>query len=204
MAIRVGLTGGIGSGKSVVARIFEAIGVPVYYADDAAKRIQNTDPVVREKILSLFGAQAYTAEGMNRKFISSVVFSDAAMLEQLNQIVHPATLKDAEQWLASQTAPYAVKEAALIFESGAHHDLDLVIGVSAPMAMRITRTIARDGITEEEVKKRMSKQISDTIKMKLCDWVVYNDEKQLLIPQVLTIHQHLLSYPHQPFPSSFA
>jgi dephospho-CoA kinase len=200
LAIRVGLTGGIGSGKSVVARIFEAIGIPVYYADEAAKKIQNSDPEVREQIIKVFGTQAYTTEGMDRKFISSVVFSDTSKLEQLNAIVHPATLRDAAQWLADQTAPYAIKEAALVFESGAHHDLDVVIGVSAPIPLRIKRTIERDSITEEEVRKRMSKQINDTVKMKLCEFVVYNDEKQLLIPQVLAIHHQLLSYPKRSNP----
>jgi dephospho-CoA kinase len=189
--LRVGLTGGIGSGKSVVARIFETLGIPVYYADDAARRIQNDDPDVKQKILDAFGPDAYTGEGLNRPFISSVVFNDKSKLEQLNAIVHPATLRDAAQWLNSQTTPYAIKEAALIFESGAHRDLDFVIGVTAPLPLRIKRVIQRDGITEEDVHKRMEKQIKDIIKMRLCDAVIQNDEKQLLIPQVLALHDQL-------------
>jgi len=191
--IRVGLTGGIGSGKSVVARIFESLGTPVYYSDDAAKRIQNMDPVVKQKTIELFGQEAYNAEGLNKKFVSGIVFSDREKLEQLNAIVHPATIRDAEQWLDSQTSHYAIKEAALIFESGAHRDLDIVIGVTAPLSLRLQRTMARDGISSEEVHKRMEKQINVVIKMRLCDYVIINDEKQLLIPQVLAIHEKLLA-----------
>ena len=191
--IRVGLTGGIGSGKSVVARIFESLGVPVYYADDAARQIQNQDPQVKKQITEVFGADAYNAEGLNRKFISDIVFSDRQKLDQLNAIVHPATLRDAERWLNEQTTPYALKEAAIIFESGSHRDLDLVIGVTAPLPLRIKRTMTRDGISSHEVQERMSKQISDAIKMKLCDFVIFNDEKKLLIPQVLDIHEKILA-----------
>jgi len=191
--IRVGLTGGIGSGKSVVARIFESLGVPVYYADDAARQIQNQDPEVKKQITEVFGADAYNVEGLNRKFISDIVFSDRQKLDQLNAIVHPATIRDAERWLNEQTTPYALKEAAIIFESGSHRDLDLVIGVTAPLPLRIKRTMTRDGISAHDVQERMNKQISDAIKMKLCDFVIFNDEKKLLIPQVLDIHEKILA-----------
>lgn len=190
--LRIGLTGGIGSGKSVVARIFEALGIPVYYADDAARRIQNTDPLVRQQIIQVFGDHAYDDLGLNRPYISSIVFRDTEKLAELNAIVHPATIKDAAEWLARQTSPYAIKEAALIFESGSQRDLDFVIGVTAPVQLRIQRTMLRDGITEEEVRRRMERQIKDIIKMRLCDFVIHNDEKQLLLPQVLAIHNKLL------------
>ena len=192
--IKVGLTGGIGSGKSVVARIFSTLGIPVYFADDAARRIQDEDPGVKEQIISFLGIEAYTPAGLNRKYVANIVFNDADKLAQLNAIVHPATLRDAAEWLEAQQAPYAIKEAALIFESGSQRDLDYIIGVTAPTPLRISRTIQRDGITEEEVLKRMEKQISDKIKMRLCDAVIVNDEQQLLIPQVLEIHQRLLSH----------
>jgi dephospho-CoA kinase len=193
MPIKVGLTGGIGSGKSIVARIFESLGIPVYYADDAAKDLYWTDPVLRQAIIDQFGPEAYTDGELNRKYISGIVFSSPEKLEILNSLVHPATIKDAEKWLSSQTAPYAVKEAALIFESGSHRDLDQVIGVFAPESLRIKRVMARDKVTEEEVRRRMNNQVEDRIKMKLCDFVIHNDEKQLLIPQVLKIHEKLLS-----------
>lgn len=193
MPIKVGLTGGIGSGKSVVARIFENLGIPVYYADQAAKNLYTTDPDLKKAILTEFGEDAYADGQLNRKYIASVVFSSPEKLELLNSLVHPATLRDAERWLSSQTTTYAVKEAALIFESGSHRDLDLVIGVFAPPYLRIKRVMERDDISEEEVRKRMDNQIEDRIKMKLCDFIVHNDEKQLLIPQVLEIHQKILA-----------
>ena len=191
--LRVGLTGGIGSGKSVVARIFGSLGIPVYAADEAAKRIQNTDPGVKQRIIEAFGDKAYDASGLDRAFISSIVFRDPAKLQMLNDIVHPATIRDASEWLSRQTAPYAIKEAALIFESGSQRDLDLVIGVTAPEDLRIKRTMERDGVSAEEVHRRMARQISDVIKMRLCDFVIHNDEKTLLIPQVLAIHEQLLA-----------
>lgn len=194
--LKVGLTGGIGSGKSVVAKIFATLGIPVYYADEAARRIQEEDPRVRELIMDLLGEQAYIQGKLNRPFIAGIVFNDKEKLDQLNAIVHPATIRDAEQWLASQTSPYAIKEAALIFESGSQRDLDFIIGVTAPLPLRIRRTMTRDGVTEEEVRRRMEKQINDRIKMRLCDAVIMNDEQQLLIPQVLELHQKLLSLHH--------
>ncbi|MGB4771189.1 MAG: dephospho-CoA kinase [Chitinophagaceae bacterium] len=193
LMLKVGLTGGIGSGKTMVARIFAALGIPVYYADEAAKRIQQDNPEVRKQIVGLLGEEAYQNGILNRTYVSSIVFADKTKLEQLNAIVHPATIRDAENWLSAQTTAYAIKEAALIFESGSQGDLDFIIGVTAPMSLRIKRTMTRDGVTEEQVRHRMDKQISDQIKMRLCDAVIVNDEKQLLIPQVLELHQKLLS-----------
>jgi len=193
MTFKVGLTGGIGSGKSMVARIFETLGIPVYYADEAARDLQNNDPLLQAQIRSLFGPDAYVEGKLDRKYISTVVFGDRGKLEQLNALVHPATIRDAAEWLKKQDSPYAIKEAALIFESGSQRDLDFVIGVTAPETLRIRRTMQRDGINEEEVRKRMERQLSDRIKMRLCDYVIHNDEQQLLIPQVLGIHEKLLA-----------
>ncbi len=192
MTLKIGLTGGIGSGKSIVARIFEVLGIPVYYADNAARDLQNNDPVLRRQILDLFGPDAYDGERLNRKFISGLVFADTQKLEQLNALVHPATIRDAANWMSKQTAPYVIKEAALIFESGSQRDLDYVIGVTAPESLRIKRILERDAISEEEIRSRMERQLSDRIKMRLCDYVIVNDEQHLLIPQVLAIHEKLL------------
>jgi len=192
--IRVGITGGIGSGKSTVAKVFEVLGIPVYYADDAAKSIMNEDEELQQKIKIQFGEQVYKNGQLNRKALADIVFNDPAKLQLLNALVHPATLKDAELWMEKQTTPYAIKEAALIFESGAQEQLDYVIGVHAPAPLRIQRTIHRDGISRDEVMARMNKQIDETIKMRLCNFVVTNDEQQLLIPQVMALHQHLLSH----------
>ena len=189
----IGLTGGIGSGKSVVAKIFETLGIPVYNADTEARRLMNSDPGLKAGIISLFGAKAYGAGGLDRKYLSSIVFDDPAKLEELNRLVHPATIRDAEQWRQRQQSPYVIKEAALLFESGANRSLDAVIGVSAPEELRISRVMARDGISREEVMKRIQRQMDERKKMALCDQVIFNDEKELLIPQVLSIHSELLT-----------
>ncbi len=130
--LRVGLTGGIGSGKSTVAAIFEVLGIPVFYADTLAKQLMNTDPELRKNLVAAFGEETYNNEVLNTKHLSSIVFADAAQLERLNAIVHPATIAASEKWISGQTSPYVVKEAALIFESGSSAGLDYVIGVSAP------------------------------------------------------------------------
>ncbi len=190
--LRVGLTGGIGSGKSTVAKIFEVLGIPVYYADDASKKLMNDDEELKEKIRVHFGKDAYTNGLLNRAYLSSIVFNNPEKLALLNSIVHPATIKDAAEWMQKQTTPYTIKEAALIFESGSQENLDKVIGVFAPAAVRINRVMQRDNVTREEVISRMNKQINEEIKMRLCDYVVSNDEQELLIPQVLKLHEILL------------
>lgn len=190
--LRIGLTGGIGSGKSTIAKVFEVLGVPVYYADAAAKRLMNENADVREKILALFGREAYTGDRLNRPYIASIVFKDREKLEQLNAVVHPATLYDSKHWMSRQNKPYVIKEAALIFESGSQEYLDYIIGVSAPSHLRIQRAMHRDGISREEVMARMSRQIEEVIKMHLCDFIVYNDEKKLVVPQVMELHEKLL------------
>jgi len=191
--LKVGLTGGIGSGKSTMAKIFEVLGVPVYYADDAAKHIMNTDAELREKIISTFGAGSYVNNELNRPYIASIVFENTEKLALLNSLTHPATIRDAERWMRQQTSPYVIKEAALIFESGSAENLDYVIGVFSPLPLRIKRIMERDNVTRDEVMKRMSRQIDEDIKMRLCDKVIVNDEQQLVITQVLALHQQLLS-----------
>lgn len=185
--LRIGLTGGIGSGKSTVAKIFETLGIPVYYADDASKRLLNEDEPLKQMIRQHFGEAVYSNGILNRKELAAQVFDNAEKLALLNSIVHPATIKDAEEWMKAQNAPYAVKEAALIFESGSQAQLDKVIGVYAPVAVRISRVMQRDGVTREDVTSRMNRQINETIKMRLCDYVITNDEQQLLIPQVVQL-----------------
>lgn len=191
--LRIGLTGGIGSGKSTVAKVFETLGVPVYYADDAAKRIMNEDEELKKQLKQQFGETVYTEGKLNRKALAEIVFTDPAKLNRLNAITHPATIADAERWMQKQTTPYAIKEAALIFESGAQKFLDYVIGVTAPAPLRIQRTMHRDGITKEEVMARMDKQMDESIKMRLCDFVLTNDEQEMLLPQVIELHSKFLT-----------
>lgn len=190
--LRVGLTGGIGSGKSTVARILETLGVPVYYADDAAKELMNTDAALKEAVTGLFGPAAYINGQLDRKFIAGIVFNDKTKLDALNRLVHPATIRHSEAWYSRLTVPYAVREAALIFESGAGENLDYVIGVYAPENIRIQRVVLRDGLPADEIRKRMARQLNEDIKMKLCDFVIRNDEQELLIPQVLQLHEQLM------------
>lgn len=192
--LRVGLTGGIGSGKSTVAKVFEVLGIPVYYADDTSKRLMNENEELKNKIKINFGKDAYANGQLNRNYLSSIVFNNSEKLGLLNSIVHPATLKDGEEWMRKQTAPYIIKEAALIFESGAHQFLDKVIGVSAPVAVRMNRVMQRDTVSREAVIKRIDRQIDEAIKMRLCDYVIINDEQELLLPQVLKLHEILLTF----------
>ena len=193
MPIKVGLTGGIGSGKTTVARIFEVLGIPVYYADDAAKRIMNEDEDLKKQIIRNFGPDSYKDGVLNRPYVANIVFQDKTKLAILNSLVHPATIRNSLQWMKQQNAPYAIREAALIFESGVQGQLDYVIGVCAPLEVRLERAMKRDNLTREQVLERMDRQINESIKMKLCDFVIVNDCKKALIPQVLRLHEKLLA-----------
>ena len=190
--LRIGLTGGIGSGKSTVAKIFEVLGIPVYYADAAARRLMNENEELKKKIIDHFGKGSYADGQLNRPYISSLVFNDTEKLELLNSLTHPATILDADKWMLGLTTPYAIKEAALIFESGSAKHLDHVIGVSSPAPLRIQRIMQRDKITKEQVLQRMDGQMDEDKKMRLCDFIIINDEQQLVIPQVLKLHDKLL------------
>jgi dephospho-CoA kinase len=194
--LKIGITGGIGSGKSTVARMFSLLGIPVYDADTRARQLMNEDALLKEKLMETFGAEIYTHNELNRTKLASLVFNNEDKLAQLNAIVHPATIKDAADWMLQQDAAYTLKEAALIFESGSQQGLDYVIGVFAPEPLRIQRVIKRDGSTAEQVKARMRKQLTESIKMKLCDFIITNDEQQLVTPQVLHIHQKLIAIHH--------
>jgi dephospho-CoA kinase len=191
MSIIIGLTGGIGSGKSTVAKIFAQLGIPVLDADATAKAIMNEDHSVKTKLIELFGEDAYKENQLNRPYIAQIVFEDAFKLQQLNAIIHPITIQYAKEWASKQSAPYVIKEAALFFESGSSEGVEKIIGVTAPKHIRIQRVMQRDQITREDVIKRMEHQLEDSLKMKLCDWVIQNDDMHLLIPQILAIHQEI-------------
>ena len=190
--LKIGLTGGIGSGKSTVAAIFEVLGIPVYYADVASKRLMNENEGLKSSIIKHFGSEAYPDGILNRKFLAEQVFTNNQKIALLNSLVHPVTIKDAADWIEKQTTCYIVKEAALIFESGSDKYLDYVIGVESPRALRIQRAMDRDSISAQQVEDRMSKQMDETEKMRLCDFVIVNDEQQLVIPQVLAMHEKFL------------
>ena len=184
---KIGLTGGIGSGKSTVASIFRTLGIPVFDADKRGRQIMETDVTVMKAVTDQFGPNAYNNGKLNRAYIANIVFNDTYQLEQLNTITHPATIAAFDGWAAHQTAPYVIKEAALLFEAGSTGGLDAIIGVTAPNALRIQRVMQRDKISRDMVLQRMDKQIIDTIKMRLCDYIITNDEQQLLIPQIVAI-----------------
>ena len=190
--LRVGLTGGLGSGKTTVAKIFETLGIPVYYADDAAKRLMNEDAALQRRLSENFGENTYLKGNLNKPYLAAAVFSDPAKLALLNSLVHPATIADAGTWMHMQTSPYAIKEAALIFESNAHLQLDYVIGVDAPYALRVQRGMQRDGASKAAIEERMKNQLDEEEKMRRCDFIINNDESELLIPQVLKLHEMLL------------
>ena len=190
--LKIGLTGGVGSGKTTVSKIFASLGVPIFYADDIAKKIMSEDTILKQEIINLFGENAYT-ETLNRKHIADIVFKDAFKLEQLNALVHPLTIAAANKWMQQQNKPYVIKEAALMFEAGASTNLDYVIGVYAPQLLRINRVMKRDKLTKAQVLERINNQIDETIKMKLCDFVIINDEQQAVLPQVINLHKKFIS-----------
>lgn len=192
MVVKVGLTGGIGSGKTTVAKIFELLQVPVYYADAVSKSLYTTDMDLMENVKKHFGEAVYTNNTLNRSVLAALVFNDPQKLALLNSLVHPPTIRHAESWMTAQTAPYIIKEAALLFESGSAGSLHYIIGVYTPKHLRLKRVMDRDGLSREDVLHRMDKQIEESIKMKLCDFVINNNEQELVIPQVLQLHKHFM------------
>ncbi|WP_194972788.1 dephospho-CoA kinase [Aquiflexum lacus] len=190
----VGLTGGIGSGKSTVAKIFSILGIAIYYADDRAKWLMAYDVELKNQILTHFGDKSYTEDGkLNRSYLAETVFSNEEKVKTINSLVHPAVKKDFEKWAAQQISPYVLKEAALLFETGSFKDLDKTINVSAPLKIRITRVLLRDPHrTEKQVNDIIDKQIPDEEKNQRADYVIKNADNKLLIPQVLQIHRELL------------
>ncbi len=190
--IKVGLTGSMGSGKTTVSKIFKTLDIPIFYADDEAKRLMGEDENLVNAITSLFGHNAYINGVLNRNYIAGIVFSDKEKLQKLNAIVHPVTIKAAETWMNAQTAPYAIKEAALLFEAGAAEKLQVIIGVHAPHDLRLQRIMQRDGATPEQFLNRERNQMEEEEKLQKCDFVILNDEKAMLLSQVLAIHEALL------------
>lgn len=201
--LKIGLTGGIGSGKTTIARIFEILGIPVYYADNAAKRIMNENARVRKHIAEHFGEDIYQHGMLDRSALATRVFDNPDLLSLLNSIVHPATIDDANEWIGEQTSPYIIKEAALIFETDSHQYLDYVIGISAPVALRINRTMQRDRSSEAAVQLRIKRQLDESEKLERCDFLILNDESKLVIPQVLALHEKLLALAQKKVPDEY-
>ena len=192
--IKVGVTGGIGSGKSLVCEIFRKLGVNVYVADDRAKILINTDLQIKEKFTSRFGSSIYKNDQLDRGMLAGIIFDDRTALEFVNSLVHPAVTNDFYLWSARYEAePYIVEEAALLYESGSYKGMDQMVTVYAPLDLRVTRAMMRDKSSADLVKQRMNNQLSDEEKLKLSDFVIYNDEKHSVLEQVLNLHNLFLS-----------
>ncbi len=194
MGLKIGITGGIGSGKTTVCKIFATLQIPIYYADDRAKILMIEDEGLKKSLIETFGKETYLPSGLiNRPYLANIVFNDQSALEKLNAIVHPAVKKDGIAWAESHAdAPYTLREAALIYESGIDKTLDYVIVVTAPEDLRIQRVMQRDGVTEAAVRARIDKQWPESEKIKRAHFVIYNDGKQSLVKQVLIIHKEIL------------
>ncbi|MBQ0768684.1 MAG: dephospho-CoA kinase [Bizionia sp.] len=186
------LTGGIGSGKTTVAKMFATLGVPIYIADDEAKKLMVTSKVIKQKLIALFGDAAYKDNVLNRPFLAESIFNNKALLEQMNAIVHPEVKTHFMDWKAQQKAPYVIKEAAIVFENGSYKNYDFIITVYAPKAIKMDRVLQRDTTTEEKIEAIMKNQWPDEEKIKLSNYVIENLNLDKTKKQVLAIHSKLL------------
>lgn len=188
----LGLTGGIGSGKTTVANMFRELGVPVYIADDEAKKLMTSDPLVQKQIISVFGKEAYENNLLNRKFLAGRVFGNKDLLEKLNAIVHPAVGKNFEEWKKIQTGKYLVYEAAILFEKGGYKKCDKTLLITAPLEVKLERIMARDGSSREEIQARMNNQWPDEKKAKMANFILSNIDLDETRREVRKIHQMML------------
>ena len=189
----VGLTGGIGSGKTTVARMFEDLGIPVYIADTEAKALMNRSKIIHRKLTQLLGPSAYIDGKVNRAFLAEKIFNDKQLLQEVNSIIHPKVATHFNRWVKKQRAPYCIKEAAILFETGGYKNCDATILVVAPLQLRIERVLSRDNSTEAEVRARMDNQWDDEKKIALADHVIENIDLQDVKRQVKNIHKSLLN-----------
>jgi dephospho-CoA kinase len=194
--LKIGLTGGIGSGKSIAGKVFSLLQVPVYQADIAAKRLYDTDENLQRSLKALFGNDIYRQNGtLDRTKLAEIIFSNAENLQKINRLVHPAVISDFNNYVASlnESAPYVIHESAILFEAGMKNLFDAVVNVHAPDNVKMQRLLRR-GLNENEIKRRMSSQCSDRLKKEYADFNVINDDKTLVIPQILNIHEQLSKY----------
>lgn len=191
--LRIGITGGIGSGKTTVCKIFEVLQIPVFYADDAAKSVMHEDRQLIDALKAEFGHEIYTKnESLDRKALANIVFNNEKALEKLNSLVHPAAIQAFADWGNAQDALYVIKEAAILFESGSDKDCDFTILVFTPEDLRIKRVMERDQVSEKEVRTRIDKQMPEEEKRRRADFIIMNDGKTALLPQVLNLHEYFV------------
>ncbi len=190
-SLKIGITGGIGAGKTTVAQLFQFMGAPVYNSDTRAKELMQQNTALKQKIQAAFGTQVYEGAQLNRAYLASIVFSDESKLQTLNSLVHPAVALDFKNWVELHaSAPYVMKEAAILFESGAYRALDYTIEVYCPKDIRIARVVKRDQSDRAQVEQRINNQLSEEMRLALSDFVIYNDGTQSVIQQVWKRHQH--------------
>jgi dephospho-CoA kinase len=189
---KIGITGGIASGKSVVARILSSIGYPVFYSDTVAKELVNSDPFLKSQLIKLLGADTYSENKLNRKFVADKVFADQNLLTELNALIHPAVRKKFDEWCSEQQSDIVFNEAAILFETDSYKRMDATILVVAPEETRISRAIQRDDASREDILNRMNKQWPDDKKISLADYVVLNDENHPVIKQLEKIISELV------------
>jgi len=191
--LKVGITGGIGSGKSIVCQVFKTLGIPIFNADNAAKFLMQHDISLMNQIKKIFGEGIYKNNQLQSTTLANIVFANKQKLQQLNELVHPATIAFANNWIYSQNGPYIIKEAALFFESGTDSEMNIMIGIFAPKELRIKRVLERNSLTINEVEARIAQQMNEDEKMDRCNFIITNNDLMAVIPQVLLIHQKLLS-----------
>ena len=182
--IKTGITGGIGSGKTVVSSLLAIEGIPCYNADDESRRLSNSSPAIRKKLTALIDDAIYVNDILDRQRLAAIVFNDETMLKLVNEIIHPVVRQDFKEWIAKQTSVFCALESAILHESGFDRDVDAVLLVFAPVGLRLTRAMMRDGVSEAEILKRMNRQMPDELKRNRADFVIVNDGVQPLIPQV--------------------
>jgi dephospho-CoA kinase len=192
MPVTVGITGGIGSGKSTVCQVFRLLGVPVFEADIVAKTLLNTNDKIKNSLIRLYGKEIYTPEsGIDRKKLAEIIFNDDIQLTKVNELIHPEVRNEYRNWLEKQVSAYVIHEAAILFESGFYKMMDFTILVTAPENIRIERVVKRDKTDSEKVKERIQKQWSDSEKRKLASLEIINDNHQLIVPQIVKIDKTL-------------
>jgi dephospho-CoA kinase len=191
-AIKLGVTGGIGSGKTTVCRVFSVLGIPVFSADAEAKRIMDSDPDLIDKLNSIAGMDLYANGNLDRQQLAKLIFNNRELLEKVNSIVHPLIFENYIKWADEQTSPYTIMEAAILFESGAAELVDRILTVVTPINERIERLMAGNKFTFEQVMERINNQIDDETRIKRSDFIVYNSENDMIIPAILAIHEELL------------
>ena len=194
--IVVGLTGGIGSGKTTVAKQFELLGIPIYIADEEAKKLMNRSKIIKRKLIELFGNEAYVDNQLNRAFIADIIFKNKEYLQKMNAIIHPRVAKHFNKWMKKQSAPYVIKEVAILFENGGYEFCDYVITVIAPKKLRLSRLLKRDNTTKDKIEAIIKNQWTDEQKVKLSQFVITNEDLENTKKQVVKVHNQLLKTLH--------